>query len=238
MLDPSSLELMASLTQASDAADLHRRVGQSVRALGCEHFLIGLEVRLPTGDNHFHVDSGFPEPWQRRYQERQYIRVDPTIGYCQTNSVPVIWNPSLYSEMSHELMEESASYGLSAGASMGVHQGETVRSMFSVARDKPFVDEREAAVVKSMGMLIANAVHLKTVELVMPSLRASLAPSLTKQEKACLQWAAAGKANSVIADLMNIADATVSYHMAKVLKKLGVCTRVQAVALAVHLKML
>ena len=44
--------------------------------------------------------------------------------------------------------------------------------------------------------------------------------------------------SGVIADLLHIAEPTVNYHLNKVMKKLGVATRVQAVALAVHLKIL
>ncbi len=234
----TSLSLMASLSQATDAADLHRRVEKSVRAIGCEHFLIAMEVRLPAGTSVQHVDSGYPEPWQRRYQEKQFVRIDPTLGYCHTHTEPVIWNPALYSEMSHELMEESSSYGLSNGMSVGVHASNSVKSMFSIARDKPFEGEHEAALVKAAGQLIANAVHVKTAELVMPGLFSALAPPLTEREHACLQLAAIGKGSGVIADLLNIAEPTVNYHLNKVMKKLGVATRVQAVALAVHLKIL
>jgi DNA-binding CsgD family transcriptional regulator len=234
----TSLALMASLSQATDAADLHRRVEKSVRAIGCEHFLIAMEVSLPVGPGIQHVDSGYPERWQRRYQEKQFVRIDPTLGYCKTNSAPVIWNPAMYSEMSHELMEESNSYGLGNGVSVGVHASNSVKSMFSIARDKPFNDEHEATLVKAAGQLIANAVHVKTAELVMPGLFSALAPPLTEREYACLQLAALGKGSGVIADLLNIAEPTVNYHLNKVMKKLGVATRVQAVALAVHLKIL
>lgn len=234
----TSLALMASLSQATDAADLHRRVEKSVRAIGCEHFLIAMEVRLPAGPDIQHVDSGYPELWQRRYQEKQFVRVDPTLGYCKTNTAPVIWNPSMYSEMSHELMEESSSYGLGNGVSVGVHASSSVKSMFSIARDKPFLDDQEATLVKAAGQLIANAVHVKTAELIMPGLFSALAPPLTEREYACLQLAALGKGSGVISDLLNIAEPTVNYHLNKVMKKLGVATRVQAVAMAVHLKIL
>jgi len=234
----TSLALMAGLSQASDAADLHRRVEKSVQAIGCEHFLIAMEVRLPAGPGLQHVDSGYPEAWQRRYQEKQFIRVDPTLGYCLTSTAPVIWSPSLYSEMSHELMEESSSHGLGNGMSVGVHASESVKSMFSMARDKPFHDDREAALVKAAGQLIANAVHVKTAELVIPGLFSAIAPPLTEREYACLQLAALGKGSGVISDLLNIAEPTVNYHLNKVMKKLGVATRVQAVAMAVHLRIL
>ena len=51
----------------------------------------------------------------------------------------------------------------------------------------------------------------------------------------CLKWAAQGKSNSVIADLTKVSEATVKFHISKVLQKLGVSTRQQAVALAVAL---
>lgn len=235
-----ALTKMASLSDAVDAPDLHRRVQGLVTAIGCDHFLIGLEIsRVATGQSVQHVDSGYPAAWQQRYAEKQYIKIDPTIGYCQTNTVPVVWSPALYeSTKSIELMEEARSFGLGTGASIPVHQGSNLKSMFSVARDLAFADERETELVVSAAKVLANCAHIALTKIVMPSLILDQEQQLTDREMACLQLVARGKGSGVIADLLRISEPTVNYHLNKVMKKFRVATRVQAVAVAVQLGIL
>ena len=59
------------------------------------------------------------------------------------------------------------------------------------------------------------------------------APALTKRQTDCLSWVAAGKSDADIATLLEIAEATVHFHIEAAKKRLGVRSRVQAVALLV-----
>jgi DNA-binding CsgD family transcriptional regulator len=237
-MQQNAFQIAAALSEAKDVVDLHHRVAKAVRAIGCEHFLLGLEVKLTAGPTLVHVDSGYPEHWQRRYAEQNYIRVDPTIGYCQTQQVPVVWSPTLYSEATMQLMEESASYGLGHGLSVPVHQGSGIKSMFSMARDKPLSDPREASMLLAAGHVLANMAHVSMQKFVVPSLLDQVRPSLTDRELVCLRYTAEGKGSQVIADLLKITKDGVDYHLNKVMRKLGVATRIQAVALAVQLRMI
>jgi DNA-binding CsgD family transcriptional regulator len=54
---------------------------------------------------------------------------------------------------------------------------------------------------------------------------------LTARETECLQWVASGKTDWEIGRLLGIATATAHYHVEHAKKKLGVRSRVQAVAL-------
>ena len=53
-----------------------------------------------------------------------------------------------------------------------------------------------------------------------------LRPKLTQREQEVLKWIAEGKSNSVIADLLKLAEATVDFHIRNIFKKLNVATRV------------
>jgi LuxR family quorum sensing-dependent transcriptional regulator len=56
---------------------------------------------------------------------------------------------------------------------------------------------------------------------------------LSAREIECLQWAAAGKSDTDIAVLVGIKPATAHYHIERAKKRLGVRTRVEAVAVGV-----
>jgi len=53
---------------------------------------------------------------------------------------------------------------------------------------------------------------------------------LSRREGACIRWIAAGKTDDEISAILRIAPRTVRFHVANAKKKLGVSTRVQAVA--------
>ena len=64
------------------------------------------------------------------------------------------------------------------------------------------------------------------------------APQLTQRELEVLVWVARGKSSTDIGTLLGLSEATVDYHMQKVMRKLDVATRVQAAIKALRLKMI
>jgi len=56
---------------------------------------------------------------------------------------------------------------------------------------------------------------------------------LSKRERECLLWIADGKTSAETAKILNIAEATVTFHLQNVTKKLGASNRVQAVVKAI-----
>ncbi|CAN1599367.1 LuxR family transcriptional regulator [Pseudomonas sp. B21-028] len=67
---------------------------------------------------------------------------------------------------------------------------------------------------------------------------ASRAIRLTRRELECLRWAAEGLTAAQIAERLNRSLATVSLHLTSSMHKLGARNRVQAVARAVHYRLL
>ena len=59
---------------------------------------------------------------------------------------------------------------------------------------------------------------------------ANVAPALTDRERDCLAWAAEGKTEWEIGQILSIAESTVDSHLSRVRAKLGANTRTQAVA--------
>jgi len=60
--------------------------------------------------------------------------------------------------------------------------------------------------------------------------------ALSPRETECLSWAAAGKTDNEIGAILTISPRTARFHIENAKKKLGVSTRIQAVAEALRLK--
>ena len=58
---------------------------------------------------------------------------------------------------------------------------------------------------------------------------------LTARQIECLEWVQAGKSSSVIGQILGVSKRTVDEHLAEACRKLGVRTRIQAVAIACEL---
>jgi len=56
--------------------------------------------------------------------------------------------------------------------------------------------------------------------------------SLTPREQEVLQWMVQGLSNRAIAEKLHVTERTVKFHVGNILSKLGVCTRVQAIRVA------
>lgn len=54
---------------------------------------------------------------------------------------------------------------------------------------------------------------------------------LTDRERECLQWAAAGKTNSEIGQILGVSENTIRFHFKNIFRRLGVHSRTQAVSL-------
>ena len=64
----------------------------------------------------------------------------------------------------------------------------------------------------------------------------NIPPNLSAREIEVLGWTAAGKTADVIAQLLNIRERTVNYHIAKCIGKLGASNKTHAVAKAMLLE--
>jgi DNA-binding CsgD family transcriptional regulator len=121
------------------------------------------------------------------------------------------------------------------GISFPVHEDHRVMGMLSLLRDRPLEWARDAAVVVAAGSVFARCVHVTAAKIVRPGVLASCRPRLSPRERECLQLFAMGKSNWDIGRLLEISEETAAFHVKNVLRKLGVSSRVQAVAIGVAL---
>ena len=129
-------------------------------------------------------------------------------------------------------LDEYAFAALRAGASgflvKDAAPGELVTAVRSVASGDAVVSPR---VTRRMLELFARALPATPQETTPDGLHPRLAP-LTPREVEVLRCVAEGQSNGEIAARLFLSEATVKTHLARILPKLGVRDRVQAVVLA------
>lgn len=102
-------------------------------------------------------------------------------------------------------------------------------------------DRGAPALPANYGRIIPELIERDTVKLlVKPEVATDsiLGKDLTKREIECLQWIAGGKTSGEIGIILSISESTVNFHLKNTLIKLNSTNRVQAVAKAVHSRLI
>jgi DNA-binding CsgD family transcriptional regulator len=230
-----TLHYISSAIDAPDEEQLKQKMQIVARSIGFEHVVFGIEMRQPLMEPIRHITSGYPLEYQKIYADRGFLRKDPTVVHCLASSEPLIWHENFYTEKSHEILEESRRFGLGYGISIPVRESSRITSMLSLARDRPIESKHEQDLVLSTANVLAHCVHVASAKIIIPSMIQDRRRIFTPRELECLKWAAHGKSNSVIAEILNVAEPTVAFHIKNILKKLEVATRLQAVTMALSL---
>jgi len=115
------------------------------------------------------------------------------------------------------------------GLIVPVYEGSDAQAGFSFGGEKPDM----SAIARSMLQVVAHAAIDKSKELRTGTPPAAKA-SLTVREAQCLRFVAIGKADAEIGQTLGISPRTVRFHVDSAKAKLGVTTRIQAVAKALR----
>lgn len=230
-----AIHQIGALGEAKDAIDLHKRLQAVVWGLGFNHFVLGFQID-PVGDSppvHF-VLSAYPEAWQTRYHKCGYFRVDPTVAHCQASTEPLIWSEDLVTTESREMWDEARKAGVRYGVSVGTHEYRSVKSIFSLARDRPIEASLADSLCKTV-RVVASTAHFAAAKFAVPQMVRQELRILTKRETEILRLVSQGKSTAEVAEITETTQRTVGYHLGNMFKKLGCRDRRELIAKGIAL---
>jgi LuxR family quorum-sensing system transcriptional regulator SolR len=242
-----ALKLLADAFEAMQGAknsdQLRVEMERFTKEMGFERFTYALRIAAPSLTPQKFILSGYPDGWVERYTSRNYFEVDPVVLHCQQSSLPVVWDehvPDHNGEAkSHEFWEEARSFGLKSGLSFVVHEQPGVSGIFSLARDRALdLEGQDLAALIGRAQVFASLLHHAVARIDLPRLVPQFVASLTARERECLKWAADGKTAWEIAQILDITERTVIFHINNVTQKLGAVNKTQAIVRALALKLL
>ena len=191
--------------------------------------------RYEAGDNSAPaVAHNFPASWIDYYFEHDYQTRDPVVLLAPEIERPFLWD-ALDAEYRLEreqqtLMQEAGEAGLKDGAGVPLHgpRGNVCLVTFAAGDGHP----RPAAELPKLEVL-ATQFHA-AYSAVGRADGARRNVVLSKRERECLQWVAAGKSSWDIGVILNITERTVNFHVRNALLKLDANTRTLAVVKAIR----
>lgn len=185
--------------------------------------------------------NNYPENWMKYYLDNGFDKIDPVISYCRQKVGSFTWD-----EMSSNLnltkkQKTCLNLGREAELLNGVCTPLWGPQRFAgvglaSSNDKDATDSRPATLDHITALcnhfyLVFQRRHDGTT-LNNDNLENVF---LTPKEYEVLTWAARGKSNNDIGDILGISDSTVNFHLRQIYKKLQVHDRVVACTKAITL---
>lgn len=224
------------LNETNSIDEINTLTSSFASQLGFDTFVYALRIPTQFSESKVIVTSTYPESWLAHYFENDYSSNDPVLGHCTRHIVPIQWE-DVAAEASlrgSQIMHEAAEFGLREGVSVPVHSPHGELGIFSMSLDRTRQSAREITTHSiPYAHLLSAYVHeaVKRVsDLSQPQLKQN---TLSLREKECLRWAADGKTSWEIANVLNLSERTVNFHLKNAAVKLEVFSRQHAVVKAI-----
>lgn len=232
-------QLHAGLIIAKTVDDVHDVCSNLCDKFGFDNFHYG--AKIPTSFiRPYHINiSGFPSEWWNRYKKKSYVRIDPTVEFCSNHHTPLIWDDLLSLDETEQddaalVMNEAREFGLKSGVSIPLHSAQGDFVMFSLASKEDY-SRTKSRIQKVLphAQLFTGYLH-ESVRRIYKDNKIPLSEvHLTDRETECLLWAAEGKTTWETAQILDISDRTIIFHIQNAVNKLNSVNRSQAIARAV-----
>lgn len=222
-----------SLLRATTLADLRDTLQATITSLGFDSF----NLSCGTADKReFMIDptvSSWSEADMRRCEPDRWAERDPLLEYAGETSRVLSWKITDWpNQEDQEYVRFLAGADLKGGvtAPLTMIPG-SIAAMTVLSTSKDEFDEqivRALPLLGNIALMRIEALGLARSGAASP--KSALEP-LSDRQMEILRWAAQGKSNGDIAEIIGQKKRTVEYHMKEIIKKLGVSSKLQAVAI-------
>lgn len=233
-----TLEWISKIQSARNLDDVCSSLLELSGQFGMDALMAGTvpDPKSPSDIQEQHVIlCRWPGDWLSRYVKRNYIDCDPIVRRMRQSSSPVIWREAYaddgYGNVVSDMIGDAGEYRLRDGIAMPLTTLEGRVIVASLGGEAVDCSRQDAA---KLSLVTTYAIG-RAMLLMAERSRQKLVPDLTDRETECLRWAAIGKSEWEISQILGISEHTSERHLLNAKRKLGAANRVQAVAEAIRL---
>lgn len=178
----------------------------------------------------FFVD--WPQDWLDFYNNGRWFEHDRMVIEARRRIAPYCWSDLSNSKLTlgeRALFEAGFAYGWKDVFAVPIHGPGSLQGLITMGTlDELVFTARDRAILETMGRAVWERCRISI------SFGAEAGSmQFSPREIECLRWAAVGKSDADIASLLGVKPATAHFHIEQAKKRLGVSSRVEAVALGV-----
>lgn len=227
-----ALDTVDQMESSDSLGEISRHFAKLVAAAG---FSYSVCMKVPEGGEEPTAGlllNNLPQSWWQRYLEQSYVVHDPVIHRSLDNFRPFTWSDVIegrvLSHTARAMFDDCASLGMRDGFVVPIYETSGYTGLVSISGERCAIDQA------TRNALALASVYLHNKLCAMRRHSEGLMIDLTDREGECLTWAAAGKSDWEIGQILNISAKTVNYHIENAKRKFGVSTRVQAIVAAIR----
>lgn len=187
---------------------------------------------MPAGHG---IMRNYPEDWMKHYLANDYVEKDPVPRHCFSAIFPFTWGELVgsgrLSPDQHRVMNEANEARLLDGIAVPLHGMNGELAGVGIASSAGGV-QPDKTMLRKIGAM-ASQFHLVYTEKEFRRNSAKM-PHLTGREREILVWAAEGKSDGVVAEILGITHSAVRFHMNNIFRKLDANERTLAVVKAIR----
>nr|WP_024967117.1 LuxR family transcriptional regulator [Pantoea sp. IMH] len=183
--------------------------------------------------------TNYPSGWVKYYQDNNLQFTDPVVITALNRLTPFCWGEQISPST---IFENAKIYSILSGYTFVLHDYKKNLVTLSILIDPTKREATERAINQNKGTLdfLLASVHEKYLALT-SLYRNEYQPInediLTTRENEILYWASVGKTYAETGMILGIKTTTVKFHMANIVKKLGVTNSRHAVRLGIELQL-
>ncbi|RLP28354.1 LuxR family transcriptional regulator [Mesorhizobium sp. YM1C-6-2] len=231
-----TLAYISDLQQADTPDAIAEKLLGVTSAFGLTALMAGTvpQPGTPTGRQKDHVLlCDWPVEWLERYVARNYVDHDPIVSRMKQLQAPFQWRDASEIKVDHDgevVMGDAGEFKLKDGLAFPLVTLDGQIVMVSLGGEQVEMSGLEFGMISLVSTYaIGRAMQLLTAEG-----RVIDHIELTPRERECLKWAAEGKSEWEISQILGISEHTSEKHLLNAKFKLGAVNRVQAVAEAIR----
>jgi LuxR family transcriptional regulator, quorum-sensing system regulator BjaR1 len=229
---PSVLDFIGGLKQLKSVDDAWQHFMRFSASFGLE---FGGLAEMPGPGERLEDTTlclSWPDEWRQRYFEKNYLPNDPAQLHLARSIDPYTWSDTLacpdYSKSQKRIVHEAGEFKMKEGLLVPILGLGTGIAMISIAGSNRDLSLRDRA------ELHLAAIYTHAQIRILSKRRTRPLPALSLRERECLQWAAVGKSDWEIGEILSISEKTANAHIEHVKQKYRVSTRMLAVVYAVQ----
>lgn len=232
-------DLLSAFLIVQDEYQLFEVVKLTASKLGFDYCAYGMQSPLSIAEPKTIMLNNYPQAWQQRYVEQQYVKVDPTVQHCMVSLKPLVWSSQYtHTQAEKDFWEEARSYGLNVGWAQSSRDFIGTRGMLTLARSSDQLSEKEQKAQYTNMYWLTQTVHSSIAKIVNDVEFSQFNLYLTNREKEVLRWTAEGKTSAEIAQILGVSERTINFHLSNSMQKLNVNNKISAAIRAVMLGLL
>jgi LuxR family transcriptional regulator, quorum-sensing system regulator SolR len=227
-----------AILSATSEGEIFSATRKCAEKLGFDYCAYGARVALPVSHPKVVMYNNYSTAWQETYAKEGFLSIDPTVAHGSSSTLPVLWSDELFAGAGR-LWDAARSHGLTQGWAQPCLAPGGVRGLLTLARGGEEISAQELAANQTQMSWLAHVTHDGMARLLRKTYaNASLTEPLTERELEVLRWTADGKTAEDVAEILNISERTITFHLGKCVEKLQVNNKLAATVRAAMMGLL